>query len=163
MNELILDNKPIEMCKWENIPDFGIYSDQLLTIINDSEIITDTDQYMTSSMINNYVKLQVIEKPRKKKYYRDQIAALMMIALMKSIMSIKDIGVFITKSQIEIGIDRLYHMFSQSIKNGGNALEFDSHSADEIKYKKFIDSMAKAISAKYELEMMLKTFSNSEV
>lgn len=163
MNEIADDNKLIQMCEWENIPDFGIYSDQLLTIINDSEIMTDTDQYMTSSMINNYVKLQVIEKPKKKKYYRNQIAALMMIALMKSIMSIKDIGVFISKAQKEIGIDRIYHIFSDSIKNKGSSTAEDSLTEEEKRYKRAIDGMAKAISAKYELEMILKDFSDSEV
>ncbi|WP_425538867.1 DUF1836 domain-containing protein [Microaceticoccus formicicus] len=162
MNELALENKPIEVYEWENIPDFGIYSDQLLTIINDSEIINDTDQYMTSSMINNYVKLQVIEKPKKKKYYRYQIAALMMIALMKSIMSIKDIGVFISKSQREIGIDRLYHIFCESIKNKGNSPE-DSILEEEKRYRRALDSMVKAINSKRELGIILKDFSNNEV
>lgn len=68
---------------WEKLPDFGLYKDQLIVYIS-RELPGLTGKLdLTSSMINNYVKAGLIEKPNGKKYSREALAQLLMIILLK--------------------------------------------------------------------------------
>ena len=69
--------------EWESIPDFGLYMDQLLTY--ETRCFPEIGAYLdlTSTMVNNYVKTGLIDKPAGKKYSRDSIAQLLMVCLLK--------------------------------------------------------------------------------
>ena len=63
--KLLVQNK---LPKWEELPDIGLYMDQLekllnkyLSIYNDG----DEEKLITRAMINNYVKNGLIPKPEK--------------------------------------------------------------------------------------------------
>ena len=62
--------------RWEELPDFDIYMDQVITLIERYLNILDDgkQQLITSAMVNNYVKLKLIPKPNKKKYNKEHIA-----------------------------------------------------------------------------------------
>ena len=68
---------------WETLPDFGLYKDQLISFINRSLPGISGKLDLTSSMINNYVKAGMIEKPDGKKYSREALAQLLMIIQLK--------------------------------------------------------------------------------
>ena len=69
--------------EWEELPDFGLYMDQLVTYVSRTFPGISGRLDLTSSMINNYVKAGLIDKPIGKKYSRDSLAQLLMISLMK--------------------------------------------------------------------------------
>lgn len=76
----------LEGCRlpeWEDLPDFGLYMDQLVTYVSRTFPGISGRLDLTSSMINNYVKAGLIEKPAGKKYSRTALAQLLMISLMK--------------------------------------------------------------------------------
>ena len=76
----------LEGCRlpgWEEIPDFGLYMDQLITYIARTFPGISGPLELTSSMINNYVKAGLIDRPTGKKYSREALAQLLMISLMK--------------------------------------------------------------------------------
>lgn len=76
----------LEGCRlpeWEELPDFGLYMDQLVTYVSRTFPGISGRLDLTSSMINNYVKAGLIEKPAGKKYSRTALAQLLMISLMK--------------------------------------------------------------------------------
>ena len=57
--------------RWEELPDIELYMDQVITFIENNLSIypfINSEKIITSSMINNYVKLNLIPKPIKKKY-----------------------------------------------------------------------------------------------
>ena len=68
---------------WETLPDFGLYKDQLISFINRSLPGISGRLDLTASMINNYVKAGLIEKPTGKKYSREALAQLLMIVQLK--------------------------------------------------------------------------------
>ena len=68
---------------WETLPDFGLYKDQIISYIGRSLPGISGRLDLTSSMINNYVKAGLIEKPSGKKYSRDALAQLLMIVQLK--------------------------------------------------------------------------------
>ena len=84
---------------WEQIPDLGLYMDQVVTFITrvyEPLYCEDIHSYLSPSMINNYVKSKLIPRPTGKKYSRDQIALLMMIVVLKQTCSMDDIRRMLT-------------------------------------------------------------------
>lgn len=81
-----------ELPSWENIPDIGLYMEQIITLLKQyldylpPEL--KEEQFITASTINNYVRLKVIPEPIKKRYYRTHIAYLIMVLTMKQGMEI---------------------------------------------------------------------------
>ena len=73
-----------QLRRWEELPELNLYIDQLVAVINDRCASLGVSP-VTKSMINNYVKKGVIMAPVKKKYSRYQVAAVMVIALLKNI------------------------------------------------------------------------------
>ena len=69
--------------EWETLPDFGLYKDQLISFINRSLPSVSGRLDLTASMINNYVKAGLIEKPCGKKYSREALAQLLIVTQLK--------------------------------------------------------------------------------
>ena len=81
---------------WDSIPDFGLYMDQVIVLLEQylTFIPTPTgskEKFITSSTINNYVRLKIMPAPVKRKYHRVHIAYLVMILTMKQSLSISDV------------------------------------------------------------------------
>lgn len=75
---------------YQQIPTVGLYLDQTVKFINQVfEPLPNME--ITSSMISNYVKQGIIERPVKKMYSRDQICYLMFIVLGKMVLSMESI------------------------------------------------------------------------
>lgn len=83
----------IELPNWDEIPSYGLYKGELLDYLKEvlRPLYVVDRNVITSSMINNYVKLDYIEKPDNKKYMRSTIAQLIVIAIFKQAISIEDI------------------------------------------------------------------------
>ena len=78
----------------EDIPNIGLYVDQVTTFIESqlSSLKRDEDEkILTKTMINNYTKNHVLPSPDKKKYSKDHVLTLILIYYLKSFLSIKDI------------------------------------------------------------------------
>lgn len=76
------------------LPDIGLYMDQVLDFLNIelAKINLPADEgNLTASMINNYVKFGLVERPEKKRYQREQLAQLLIITAAKSILSLQEI------------------------------------------------------------------------
>ncbi|MDO5725791.1 MAG: DUF1836 domain-containing protein [Tissierellia bacterium] len=108
--------------RWEELPDFGIYNDQLVTLVTNSckKLYLDSDNILTASMINNYVKLGYLKKPDKKKYYKGHIANLIIITALKQIMSLdiitKGINYEISSLGAKEGYDSFCEEFEKSME-----------------------------------------------
>ena len=78
--------------QWEEIPDLGLYMEQIIDLLKQyldylpPEL--KEEQFITASTIHNYVRTKVMPEPRKKKYYREHIAYLIMILTLKQSLSI---------------------------------------------------------------------------
>ena len=62
--------------KWDELPDMGLYMDQVITYLNDrlSCLYFNEEKFVTNSMINNYVKAGLVRRPDKKQYTRNHLA-----------------------------------------------------------------------------------------
>ncbi len=79
--------------EYSEIPGVGLYLEQTLKYLNETFSSFKSVQ-LTKSMISNYVKLGYLKRPVKKQYDRDQIAALLFIAVSKQVLSMDNIGKF---------------------------------------------------------------------
>ncbi len=77
--------------KYQDIPDVGLYLDQVVKYIN-AYFLDFPDMQMTPSMITNYVKHKIVSKVSKKTYSRNQIAHFIIIAVTKSVLSLNNIS-----------------------------------------------------------------------
>ena len=113
---------------WEQIPDLGLYMDQVVTFITrvyEPLYGSDIHGYLSPSMINNYVKSQLIPRPTGKKYSREQIALLTMIVALKRTCSMEDIRKLLSGGD-ERSAERLYNAFCQQFSHVIRAMCGDS-------------------------------------
>jgi len=108
---------------WEQIPDLGLYMDQVITFITRvyEPLYGDTTKgYLSAPMINNYVKNKLIPRPTGKKYSRLQIAMLIMIVALKRVCTMEDIRAMLSAVDEE-SVPTLYEQFckrqTESINN----------------------------------------------
>ena len=80
----------------EDIPNIDLYMDQVTTFMDkalERYKRYEGDKILTKTMINNYTKAKIFPAPVKKKYSRTHIMLLIMIYHLKSVLSIRDIGI----------------------------------------------------------------------
>ena len=77
---------------WEEIPDIGLYMDQVVNVLNQR---LDESRRITPNMINNYVKEGYLEPPVQRRYSRAQILRLYLMLLLKPVLMVPDIAVLL--------------------------------------------------------------------
>ena len=102
--------------RWDELPDIELYMDQVITLIERylTPLMGETnDKIITSAMINNYVKLNIMPKPTKKRYERIHLAHLIAITILKQILLIPNVkeGIFL-QSKI-CSIPEAYDIFCE--------------------------------------------------
>lgn len=105
--------------RWEELPEFDLYSDQVIQIINGylGLFIKEEESIVTSSMINNYVKNKMMPKPEKKKYQRVHIAYLIAISMLKQVLTIEQVNAGITYQAKISGLKGAYNLFCDAMEN----------------------------------------------
>lgn len=102
--------------KWEEIPDFGLYMEQVLTLLRQyldyiPPELRD-EQFITASAINNYVRNRFMPEPCKKKYYRVHIAYLIMICTLKQTLSISTLHSMMPVGLSEQEVCKIYTAYA---------------------------------------------------
>lgn len=79
--------------RWVELPDLGLYMDQVLIVVEGAlrPLFPNDPVVLTSTMVNNYVKQQVLTPSEKKKYRREHLATLITITVLKRVLSVAEI------------------------------------------------------------------------
>ena len=107
---------------WEQLPDFALYMDQILSYMDRQVIRFDDEDTLTAAMVNNYTKSGLVPRAAGKKYNREHLAYLTFICILKQVMSVRDMDLLI---RAELKDDR-------SVEDG---------------YGAFLDSLDSALTA----------------
>lgn len=86
--------KSIDYIKTEDVPNIGLYMDQITTFMDDQLEACkryEDDKILTKAMINNYAKNNLLPPPEKKKYSKEHVLTLLFIYYFKNLLSINDI------------------------------------------------------------------------
>ena len=112
-HEEILDSlRGCRLPAWETLPDFGLYMDQMLTYVARAFPGVNGRLDLTSSMINNYVKAGLMDKPSGKKYSRESLAQLLMLVQLK-LTTPMDMMKTLLHPADGTGVQDLYRQFQQ--------------------------------------------------
>jgi len=110
---------------WEDIPDFGLYMNQLIDLMRryldylPPEL--KEEQFITAATINNYVRIKVMPEPVKKRYYREHIVYLLVILSLKQSLSLSMITRMIPMGLSTSELKEVYTVFA---RRHGIATEF---------------------------------------
>lgn len=80
--------------RWDDYPDIGLYMDQVVAILEKALTVfnmDDSNTAVTSSMLNNYIKLKVVPPPEKKRYNQEQMAYFFSVCILKRFISLPEI------------------------------------------------------------------------
>ena len=108
--------------EWENIPDIGLYMDQVLVLLSQylglispteekdsgEDDGSDSTKIFSASAVNNYVRLKIMPAPIKRKYYRVHIAYLIIIFTLKQAVSINIVKEMLSNEMPEESVQELY-------------------------------------------------------
>lgn len=102
---------------WEQIPTLGLYMDQVLTLLSRYlPFLPRKEQdepIITTSAINNYVRMKLMPAPEKKKYSRVHIAYLIMICALKQSLTMSEIQHILPNGLTEDEVKKTYEAFVQ--------------------------------------------------
>ena len=100
---------------WEQIPTLGLYMDQVLTLLSGYLPFLPKkekeEQIITTSAINNYVRMKLMPAPEKKKYSRIHIAYLIMICALKQSLTMSEIQKILPNGLTEEEVKQTYEAF----------------------------------------------------
>ena len=107
--------------EWDAIPDLGLYMDQVVVLLAQylnfiPAMPGGKESFVTSSTINNYVRLKIMPAPVKRKYFRVHIAYLIMILTMKQSLSISDVQKILPADSNETDVRAVYEDYSLMLR-----------------------------------------------
>jgi len=142
----------------EDIPKIPLYIDQVTSFLEEvfSDIrLNEADKVLTKTMINNYVKAQVLASPVKKKYSKDQIMKLEMLYLLKNTLSLNQID---SLFHDDTDLEDLYDYFKACDLQGREGLKADQDQAKSERYilKLLLASQLQKRYAELLLEDLMK-------
>ena len=129
--------------RWNELPNIDLYLDQVVNLINSTlspYIFLNNDekkenvQVLTKTMINNYVKNNLIEAPEKKLYSKIQLAKLFVICILKQVYSMQDIKTLISialeNTTAKEKYDSFCDLFEECLRCTFNQKDFIDNNSD---------------------------------
>ncbi|NLC96549.1 MAG: DUF1836 domain-containing protein [Erysipelotrichaceae bacterium] len=128
--------------RWDELPDVDLYKDQIITLVERylSPLNIKTDTLITPSIINNYVKLNVVPKPNKKKQYsRVHLAYFIVVSALKQIMNINDVKFGIEYETSLHTEEEAYNRFADALEKSLSEICTRLNKKEEVSYLKDTD------------------------
>ena len=82
---------------WKEFPDIGLYMDQVIATMRRQTIRFDGEDPITSAMINNYIKAELLPRANGKRYKRLHLALLTGVCTLKQVLSIRDVRMLLMR------------------------------------------------------------------
>ena len=96
---------------WEGLPDIPLYMDQVVSYLSRQLIAFGGGDTLTSAMINNYIKDGLVPRANGKKYEREHLAYLTVIAAAKQVLSVRDMSTLLGAMSGPIDVREGYEGF----------------------------------------------------
>lgn len=108
---------------WDQLPDFALYMDQVLSYMDRQVLRFDEEDALTASMVNNYTKSGLVPRAEGKKYNREHLAYLTAICVLKRVMSTRDMDLLIREElRGERTVEDGYTAFCESLNSALQAM-----------------------------------------
>ena len=117
LRQALINIRPV---LWDDLPDFELYMDQVLGYMQRQLIPLGDGAHLTSSMVNNYIKEDMMPRARGKKYDKEHLARLTAICLLKPVLSAKDIQLLLSRTPAgkeEAAYEQLGQVLNKALLN----------------------------------------------
>ena len=150
---------------YNGFPDIELYMDQVLDFLSRSKTSLRDDDRLSSAMVNNYIKADVLPRARGKKYSREHLVYLSVILRLKQVLSVKDTGYLIKADKQKRTDEEFYESFRNMVEVcakelSDKALNSDS-SLPEIAMRLAVESYLCKIASEYIIDN-ISTYSEDE-
>ena len=145
---------------YQEIPDIGLFLEQTTKFV--AEYLEPLEGItLTGSMISNYVKKKLIANPVKKQYYREQIAEIIFIALVKSVLSLEEAEKMLKLQRESYESQRAYTYFCAEFNRVlsyvfGMETELAEVSAEDTVEKELLRKIITAVAYKIYLNEVFR-------
>lgn len=96
---------------WDGLPDLPLYMDQVVSYLARQLITFREGEGLTSAMINNYIKDGIVPRANGKRYEKEHLAALTMVAALKQVLSVRDLAALMESGVMEGTPEECYARF----------------------------------------------------
>ena len=113
--------RPVE---WDLLPDIPLYMDQVVSYLKRQTFHLNRGEEppaITSAMVNNYIKDGLLPRARGKRYDREHLCELTVIALLKNVLSVRDMKLLLEHLNREGGEEAFYEDFCRRVNDGFSA------------------------------------------
>ncbi|MBE6637408.1 MAG: DUF1836 domain-containing protein [Ruminococcaceae bacterium] len=111
---------------YDRLPDIDLYMDQVIEYLSRHALSSRENDKISSAMINNYIKDGLLPRATDKKYSREHLAYLFMIARLKQTLSVKDTGILLKAetegADIASYFDRFQTLVAETARSLGDML-----------------------------------------
>lgn len=111
--------------RYAELPDLELYMDQVISVLEkhlSPFSLNPEEPPITSTMINNYVKLRLIPPPAKKRYHRDHLAQLIICTLLKQVLTLGELDRILTAFRENSVMESTYNRFCEELENALHAV-----------------------------------------
>lgn len=111
--------------RYAEFPQVDLYMDQVLQVLEQALAPFDPpgrEKLLTSTMVNNYVKQNLLPPPCKKRYGRDHLAYLLMICVLKQVLPIGDIYQLVHLQTDDCATGEAYDYFCDTLETALTAV-----------------------------------------
>lgn len=102
--------------RYNSLPNMGLYLEQTTKYINECLKPLGCVS-VTGSMIRNYVKMGLVDSPVKKLYYAEQIAHLIVVTVLKTVLPLSHIGCLFERQRQTYTNQVAYDYFCAEMEN----------------------------------------------
>jgi len=143
---------------YNSFPDIELYMDQVLDFLSRSRTNLRDDDKLSSAMVNNYIKADVLPRARGKKYSREHLVHLAVIQRLKQVLSVKDTGTLIKADKKDRSDEEFYENFRNMVESSakeisGKVLASDGNLPD-IAMRMAVESYMCKITCEYIIDMI---------
>ena len=170
MNKKEISINDFHLPRWNELPNVDLYLDQVVNFINSTlspYIFLNNDkkkeniQVLTKTMINNYVKNNLIEAPEKKLYSKIQLAKLFVICILKQVYSMQDISILISialeNTTAQEKYDSFCYLFEECLRCTFNQKEFVDNNSENSNLLRYV-----LLSCSYKIYVQSITFGDEK-
>ena len=117
--------------EYNSFPDIELYMDQVLDFLLRSKTNLRDDDRLSSAMVNNYIKADVLPRAHGKKYSREHLVHLVVILRLKQVLSVRDTGALIKAAKENKSDEAFYEGFRKMLDDYAAEIVEKSATADD--------------------------------
>lgn len=147
---------------YDSFPDIELYMDQVVDFLSRTSTSLRDDDRLSSAMVNNYIKAEILPRARGKKYSREHLAYLTVIIRLKQVLSVKDTGELIRANKLNKSDEDFHNAFRERLITASEEmvdyiLGSDEAAAD-IAMELAVKSYLYKVACEYLIDIIMEDF-----